>query len=135
MFIQDQVLMIVSMPWSSMMDRGRRLMKNASFTAVLAWWAVFWSFLAVDKSRGYSKVMNIRVRLDPVIMAVGCITSTWSCTKTFWFLKPMDELLSFRSIRVSLGIQPRGWKLAVSIAAEPLSVNKRSLTSIFRITI
>lgn len=25
------------------------------------------------------------------------IASTWTCTKSFWFLKPTDELLSYRS--------------------------------------
>lgn len=29
--------------------------------------------------------------------AVGCIASTWICTKSFWLLRPADELLSFRS--------------------------------------
>lgn len=31
------------------------------------------------------------------MIGVGCIASTWICTKSFWFLRPMDELLSFKS--------------------------------------
>lgn len=69
------------------------------------------------------------------ITNVVCIAATWICTKSFWFLRPTDELLSFRSVRVSLGVQPRGRGLAVSGASRPLSVDKRILTSIFRITI
>lgn len=36
-------------------------------------------------------------RLDVIIREVVCIAATWICTKSFWFLRPMDELLSFRS--------------------------------------
>ena len=33
----------------------------------------------------------IRVRRsDEVTMVVECIASTWTCTKSFWLLKPMD---------------------------------------------
>lgn len=28
----------------------------------------------------------------------GFIAATWICTKSFWFLRPGDELLSFRSL-------------------------------------
>lgn len=75
------------------------------------------------------------IRLEVIIRADGCIAATWICTKSFWFLRPTDELLSFRSLRVSLGVQPRRRRLAVSVASEHLSVDKRILTSVFRITI
>lgn len=37
------------------------------------------------------------LRLVVIIRGVGCIATTWICTKSFWFLRPTDELLSFRS--------------------------------------
>ena len=36
-------------------------------------------------------------RLDVIIKEVEHIAATWICTKSFWFLRPTDELLSFRS--------------------------------------
>lgn len=38
------------------------------------------------------------IRLEVIISAEGCIAATWICTKSFWFLRPTDELLSFRSL-------------------------------------
>lgn len=59
--------------------------------------------------RGYERSPKIMIRLDVIMIEVGCIAATWICTKSFWFLRPTDELLSFRSTgRVSLGVQPRG---------------------------
>lgn len=40
---------------------------------------------------------KITIRLVVIIKEVGCIAATWICTKSFWFLRPADELLSFRS--------------------------------------
>lgn len=40
-----------------------------------------------------------RIRDEDKIMVVEYIASTWICTKSFWFLRPTDELLSFRSPR------------------------------------
>lgn len=37
------------------------------------------------------------IRLEVIISADECIAATWICTKSFWFLRPTDELLSFRS--------------------------------------
>lgn len=71
-------------------------------------------------NRGYRRRVKIIIRLDVIISAEGCIAATWICTKSFWFLRPTDELLSFRSmsvIRVILGVQPRGQRLAVFVAA------------------
>lgn len=45
------------------------------------------------------------IRLEVIIRGVECIAFAWSCTKSFWFLRPMDELLSFKSFgRVSSGV-------------------------------
>lgn len=41
--------------------------------------------------------MKIIKRDELKMSVVGCIAATWICTKSFWFLRPMDELLSFRS--------------------------------------
>ncbi len=81
--------------------------------------------------------MKMMSKLEAMVNAVGCIAATWICTKSFWFLRPTDELLSFRSrrLRVSPGVQPRWRGLAVFVAGEPLSVDKKILTSFFRITI
>lgn len=46
---------------------------------------------------GYTNSAKIRTRLEAIISGVGCIAATWICTKSFWFLRPTDELLSFRS--------------------------------------
>lgn len=50
------------------------------------------------------------IRRQDVIMAEeGCIAATWICTKSFWFLRPTDELLSFRSFfRMSGPRSPTG---------------------------
>lgn len=37
------------------------------------------------------------IKLEVITRAVVCIAATWICTKSFWFLRPTDELLSFRS--------------------------------------
>ena len=37
------------------------------------------------------------IKLVVIIREVVCIAATWICTKSFWFLRPADELLSFRS--------------------------------------
>ena len=36
-------------------------------------------------------------RREVVTIVIMCIASTWICTKSYWFLRPGDELLSFRS--------------------------------------
>lgn len=46
---------------------------------------------------GINKVKKIIIRVDAIIIEEECIAATWICTKDFWFLRPMDELLSFRS--------------------------------------
>lgn len=37
------------------------------------------------------------IKLDVIMSEVGCIAATWICTKNLWFLRPTDELLSYRS--------------------------------------
>lgn len=55
--------------------------------------------------RGYVRRVKIIRRVE-LKMSVGeCIASTWSCTKSFWFLRPTDGLLSFKS-RVTHGFEP-----------------------------
>lgn len=86
-------------------------------------------------STGYNRSKKIRIKLDVIISEVGCIAATWICTKSFWFLRPMDELLSFRS-RPS---EPWGLTKVAKISSfrcyEPLSVDKGVSTPVFRITI
>lgn len=108
-FIQDQAVIIVSAPWSKNRKRGKRLMKKASLTAFL----VFVRAQPVIRGVGERVVRTGNSRMRKIIImqegrrsAVEGIATTWSCTKSFWFLRPMDELLSFRSAdaRVSSGV-------------------------------
>lgn len=109
MFVQDQVVMVVSVPWSKNRKRGKRLMKKASLMAIL----VFDRAQSGESGlglkvvrRGYSKMKKMSIMQEGRKRAAGGIASTWSCTKSFWFLRPTDELLSFRSCigRVSSGV-------------------------------
>lgn len=73
---------------------------KASFTAVLTWERAQLGSrghgLSVVKT-GYVSNVKIIIKLEVIIREVGCIAATWICTKSFWFLRPTDELLSFRS--------------------------------------
>lgn len=100
-FIQHQVVVMISAPWLRNRARGRRLTRNAIFTAVFTW------SRAHPCSRGFGLIVVITgdtnsakmiIRLEAIISAEGCIAATWICTKSFWFLRPTDELLSFRSM-------------------------------------
>lgn len=53
------------------------------------------------------------------------------------FLVPKTNGLTniLQKFRVSFGVKPKGQKLAVYVVFGPLSVDKRTLTFIFRITI
>lgn len=98
MFIHCHVVIMVSIPWSKKIIKGMMLMKNAVLTAVLTCFvAQFWS-----KGFGLRVIINgnrriVRVSRREVVAIVSSIAATWSCTKSFWFLRPTDELLSFRS--------------------------------------
>lgn len=46
---------------------------------------------------GKVRSVNTMARLEDIINMFGDIAATWICTKSFWFLRPTDELLSFRS--------------------------------------
>ena len=105
-FIHCQLVTIVSAPSSKKIKRGSRLTKNAVFTAVLT------CVRAQPSGRGEGlrvvisgKMRSARVsrRLEVRAKVVGYIATTWICTKSFWFLRPTDELLSFRSAS-----EPRG---------------------------
>lgn len=138
-FIQVQDVTIVSAPSLRNKNKGRRLTRKASLTAVLTWERAQLCSCGAGLSvvsTGYANSVKIISKLDVIIREVGCIATTWICTKSFWFLRPTDELLSFRSGgRVSPGVQPRSRRLAVFVAGEPLSVGKGVLTPVFRITI
>lgn len=93
-------MIIASAPSLRNKKRGRRLTKKASFTAVLGWESAQFCSRGLGLSvlsTGYANNEKIITRLDVIIREVGCIATTWICTKSFWFLRPMDELLSFRS--------------------------------------
>lgn len=100
-FIQVQLVTIVSRPSLRNRKRGRRLTKKASLTAVLTWERAQWGSWGRGErvvSRGYPSNVKIMIKLDVIISEVGCIAATWICTKNLWFLRPTDELLSYRSL-------------------------------------
>lgn len=99
-FIQVQLVIIVSVPSLRKRQRGRMLVKKAHFTAVLTWVNAQLRGRGVggkEERMGYISNKKIRIRLVVIMMEVRCIAATWICTKSFWFLRPTDELLSFRS--------------------------------------
>lgn len=76
------------------------LVKKAHFTAVLTWASAQLGGRGVgekEERMGYISNKKIRIRLVVIMVEVRCIAATWICTKSFWFLRPTDELLSFRS--------------------------------------
>lgn len=99
-FIQFQFVIIVSAPSFRKRQRGKRLTKKASLTAVFTCSRAQSSICGLGfkvVNTGYARRAKIIMRLEVIIMEVGCIAATWICTKSFWFLRPTDELLSFRS--------------------------------------
>lgn len=46
---------------------------------------------------GKVRIKKMRIKLEVMRRGVVYIAATWICTKSFWFLRPTDELLSFRS--------------------------------------
>lgn len=80
------------------------------------------------------RTVMTRSKEDDKIMVVGCIAFTWICTKSFWFLRPTDELLSFKSVRKPWNLT-MGVRISSAYCLWPSSVSKRILTFIFRITI
>lgn len=100
MLVQFQLVTIASAPSFKNRNRGSRLTKKASFTAVFTLRSAqsFFRGLGLSVVRtGYESRKKTRIRLDDIISEVGSIATTWICTKSFWFLRPTDELLSFRS--------------------------------------
>lgn len=94
MFIQFQFVIIVSAPSFRNRQRGSRLTKKASFTAVLT------CVRAQSEGRGLGlrvvrtglmRRVKMMIRLDVIMSEVGCIAATWSCTKGIWFLRPTDD--------------------------------------------
>lgn len=100
MFIQVQLVIIVSAPSLRKRQRGRMLVKKAHFTAVLTWVSAQLRGRGrgeKEERTGNVSSKKMRIRLVVIMVEVRCIAATWICTKSFWFLRPMDELLSFRS--------------------------------------
>lgn len=98
-FIQCQFVIIPSVFRFRKIIRGRRLIKNAELTAVLVFSASLdscWSGFSVVIS-GYTRIKKIRRSDECIINAI--LAFTWICTKSFWFLRPTDGLLSFESAR------------------------------------
>lgn len=100
MFIQVQLVMMVSAPSFKNRARGSKLTRKAHFTAVFTWRRahVIGRGLGLRVVRtGRNNSDKIIIREEVIIRDEACIAATWSCTKSLWFLRPTDELLSFRS--------------------------------------
>lgn len=87
-------MIIVSVPSFINRKSGSRLIRNASFTAVLTWeraqcGCLGWGFMVV--SVGYARSVKIVIKLVDIIIGVKYIATTWSCTKSSWFLRPVDN--------------------------------------------
>lgn len=99
-FIQVQLVIMASAPSFRKRARGKRLTKKANLTAVLtctrAQLGVKGRAVRVVRT-GYASSKKMVIKLEVIIREVVCIAATWICTKSFWFLRPTDELLSFRS--------------------------------------
>ena len=93
-FIQFHEVMIASAPSFRNINRGTRLTKKARATAVLTWEMAQSGFRGCGcrvVKIGYANSKKIMTKLDDIISDEGCIAATWICTKSFWFLRPMDE--------------------------------------------
>lgn len=114
-FIQVQLVIIVSAPSLRKRQRGIMLVKKAHFTAVLTWVrAQLGGRGRGEKEERTGNVRNkkMRIRLVVIMVGVRCIAATWICTKSFWFLRPTDELLSFRSVASELRSLTQGAKIS-----------------------
>ena len=92
MFIQAQLVTIVSVPSFKKIHKGIKLTKKASLTAVFTCEVAQcegagWGFMVVITGRIRSVITK---RREDVMMVVVNIAITWICTKSFWFLRPMD---------------------------------------------
>lgn len=93
--------MIVSAPSFKKINRGRRLMKKLSFTDVLTCVVAQFRGLMLGvrvERRGKTRRAKIIIKLEVIMREVRCIATTWTCTKSFWFLRPTDELYPLEAI-------------------------------------
>ena len=110
--IQFQLTMTTSVPSLRKTKRGRRLTKNAVFTVVLtcrdAHSGDFGSGSKVERIGSINKA-NIRSRPEVKTSVLDGIATTWICTKSFWYLRPMDDCYPLGALglcEMSPGVQP-----------------------------
>lgn len=92
-FIQDQVVIIVSNPSLINKINGNRLIMNDILTEFLTQvedQLEGCGFVVIVEIKGMIRKVKIIRRLEDIIKEVECITTAWICTKSFWFLRPMD---------------------------------------------
>lgn len=136
-FIQVKLVAMACAPSEQKRNRGNRLIKKENFTAVLASSRAQPSGFGVEErvvSTGRVRSTKIIRRDEDISKGVAGIAFTWSCTKSLWFLRPTDGYYPLKA-RESTGIQPEVRGVAALVAGKPLSVNRRTLTPNFRITI
>lgn len=132
------VEMTCSEPESRKIHSENRLTKKA------AWTAGFTCVVAQDGFRGEENKVVITGKAKRIIIMIILvvitdagiiIATTWICTKSFWFLRPTDVLLSFRSGSSGPRSSTKETEISSPRCYQPLSVGKGALTLIFRITI
>lgn len=99
-FIQVILVIIVSAPSFKNKKRGSRLTRNANLTAVLTCSTAQPGPRGLGArvvSTGKSSREKIIIRLVAIANEGENIAATWICTKSLWFLRPVDKLLSYRS--------------------------------------
>ena len=104
MLNQQQLVRMSSVPLLRYIVRGSRLMKNAILTCITAISSgdlVLMDLCTKVINTGIIKTTKIRIIQQVMTIELAFIATTWSCTKSFWFLRPVDELLSFRSDRLN----------------------------------
>ena len=91
-FIQVQLVTMVSVPSFKNTNNGTKLTKNASFTAVFTWEVAQWGGTGLGLRvvrTGRARRVSTKRRED-VVIVIMCTATTWICTKSLWFLRPTD---------------------------------------------
>ena len=92
--IQLQLVRTTSVPSLRKRKRGPRLTRKAIITAVFTWVRAQVFFKGVGfmaHNNGNRSSMSVVIKEEENIYVKGVIAATWSCTKSFWFLKPADD--------------------------------------------
>ena len=90
MFIQFQLVVIDSKPWSRKINKGIKLIKKEIFTAVFTCEDDQFGLSSLgerEEINGKARIIKIKRKDELKIIFIAL---AWSCTKSFWFLRPID---------------------------------------------